>query len=62
VYQGHLLFSVVVTVLVLLLLSFKLSLHRFIKRLTIEEIHAFIQFVIIKRIGPAFLPDRGMGQ
>lgn len=60
-YEGHLLFIIIVAVLVLLLLSFKLPLHRFVTMLTEQEVRAIIEFVIISVLVLPFLPDEGYG-
>ncbi len=60
-YEGHLLFIIIVAVLVLLLLSFKLPLHRFVTMLTEQEVRAIIEFVIISVLVLPFLPNVGYG-
>ncbi|MCW5900758.1 MAG: MgtC/SapB family protein [Flavobacteriales bacterium] len=60
-YEGHLLFIIIVAVLVLLLLSFKLPLHRFVTMLTEQEVRAIIEFVIISVLVLPFLPNEGYG-
>ena len=60
-YEGHLLFIIIVAVLVLLLLSFKLPLHRFVTMLTEQEVRAIIEFVIISVLVLPFLPNIGYG-
>jgi uncharacterized membrane protein (DUF4010 family) len=61
VYQGEILFAVIVTVIVTTLLSLKLKLHRFVASLTAQEIRAFIQFTIISAVVLPFLPDEPWG-
>ena len=61
VYQGEILFAVIVTVIVTTLLSLKLKLHRFVATLTAQEIRAFIQFTIISAVVLPFLPDEPWG-
>ncbi|MBL7962206.1 MAG: MgtC/SapB family protein [Flavobacteriales bacterium] len=60
-YEGHLLFIIIVAVLVLLLLSFKLPLHRFVTMLSEQEVRAIIEFVIISLLVLPLLPDQGYG-
>lgn len=60
-HEGHLLFIIIVAVLVLLLLSFKLPLHRFVTMLTEQEVRAIIEFVIISVLVLPFLPNTGYG-
>jgi uncharacterized membrane protein (DUF4010 family) len=61
VFTGYILLALVITVIVLLLLTFKPSLHRFAKGLTTEELRAFIQFIIISALVIPFLPDESFG-
>lgn len=61
VYDGHILFSIVVTVIITALLSLKMPLHRFIASLTVQDVRAFIQFVIISAVVLPFLPDATFG-
>jgi len=61
VFQGEVLFAVIVTVIITSLLSLKLKLHAFIATLTPQEIRAVIQFVIISAVVLPFLPDGPMG-
>ncbi len=61
VYADHLLVAVVIAVMMVLLLSFKVSLHRFIGRLREHELRAIIQFVVISALVLPFLPDRSFG-
>jgi uncharacterized membrane protein (DUF4010 family) len=60
-FDGHVLLAIIVTVIITALLSLKLPLHRFIAGLTMAEIRAFIQFVIISAVVLPFLPDRDFG-
>jgi uncharacterized membrane protein (DUF4010 family) len=60
-FHGHLLLVVVTAVLVLVLLSFKLPLHRFVQTLTEQEIRAIVQFAIISVLVLPFLPNEGYG-
>lgn len=61
VFQGEVLFAVIVAVVVTVLLSLKLRLHSFIATLTPQDIRAFIQFVIISAVILPFLPNEPMG-
>lgn len=61
VFQGEVLFAVIVTVIITSLLSLKLKLHSFIATLTPTEIRALIQFVIISAVILPFLPNEPMG-
>lgn len=61
VYQGEVLFAVIITVIVTTLLSLKLKLHRFVATLTAQEIRAFIQFTIISAVVLPFLPNEPWG-
>ncbi|MEO8068815.1 MAG: MgtC/SapB family protein [Flavobacteriales bacterium] len=61
VFQGEVLFAVILTVVITSLLSLKLKLHSFIATLTPQEIRAFIQFVIISVVVLPFLPDEPVG-
>jgi len=61
VFQGEVLFAVIVTVIITSLLSLKLKLHKFIATLTPQDIRAFIQFVIISAVILPFLPNEAMG-
>lgn len=60
-FDGHMLLAIIVTVIITALLSLKLPLHRFIAGLTMAEIRAFIQFVIISAVVLPFLPDSDFG-
>lgn len=48
-------------VVMLVLLVFKPSLHRFVKKITREELHAIILFVIMSALIIPFLPDKNFG-
>lgn len=60
-FQGQLLLAVGIAVLMALLLSFKLPLHRFVKTLTEQDVRAIIEFVIISALVLPFLPNTGYG-
>jgi uncharacterized membrane protein (DUF4010 family) len=60
-FQGQLLLAVGLAVLMALLLSFKLPLHRFVKTLTEQDVRAIIEFVIISALVLPFLPNTGYG-
>ncbi|MBK9287040.1 MAG: MgtC/SapB family protein [Flavobacteriales bacterium] len=61
VFEGHVLLAIIATVIVTSLLSFKLPLHRFVATMTMEEIRALIQFVVISAVMLPFLPDTAFG-
>lgn len=61
VFEGMVLLAVVITVIVAGLLSLKLPLHRFVASLTMEEIRAVIQFVVISSVVLPFLPATTFG-
>lgn len=61
VFEGEVLPAVIVTVIVTGLLSLKLPLHRFVASLTMDEIRAIIQFVVISAVVLPFLPDTPFG-
>lgn len=61
VFTGFILLALVITVILLLLLTFKPSLHSFAKGLTQEEIRALIQFIIISALVIPFLPENDFG-
>jgi uncharacterized membrane protein (DUF4010 family) len=61
VFWKFILFALIIMVIVLLLLVFKPSLHGFIKKLTSEELHAIILFVIMSALVIPFLPDKNFG-
>ncbi|MBL8002475.1 MAG: MgtC/SapB family protein [Flavobacteriales bacterium] len=61
VFEGMVLLAVVITVIVAGLLSLKLPLHRFVASLTMEEIRAVIQFVVISSVVLPFLPSAPFG-
>lgn len=58
---GHILLAVAIVVIVLLLLTYKPSLHLFVEKLSLEEMRAIIQFVIISALIIPFLPDSNFG-
>ena len=61
VLSGEILFAMTLTVLVLLLLSLKIPLHRFAGTLDPQEIRAFAQFIIISVLVVPFLPNEDFG-
>jgi uncharacterized membrane protein (DUF4010 family) len=61
VFEGHVLLAIIVTVIITGLLSLKLPLHRFVATMTMEEIRALIQFVVISAVVLPFLPSRTFG-
>ncbi|HUS00639.1 MAG TPA: DUF4010 domain-containing protein, partial [Chitinophagaceae bacterium] len=61
VFQKAVLFALIIMVLLLVLLIFKPSLHGFVKKLTREELHAIIMFVIMSALVIPFLPDDNFG-
>jgi uncharacterized membrane protein (DUF4010 family) len=61
VFLKYILFALIIMVVVLILLVFKPSLHGFVKKLTREELHAIIMFVIISALVIPFLPDKNFG-
>lgn len=61
VFDGQVLLAIIVTVIVTGLLSLKLPLHRFVASLTMAEIRAVIQFVVISSVVLPFLPDAPFG-
>jgi uncharacterized membrane protein (DUF4010 family) len=61
VFDGQVLFAIIVTVIVTALLSVKVPLHRFVATMTMEEIRALIQFVVIAVVVVPFLPERSFG-
>ena len=61
VFFGHILLALVILVIVLLLLTYKPSLHLFVQKLSLEELRAIIQFVIISALVIPFLPDSNFG-
>lgn len=60
-YYGQLQLAVAIGVLVTLLLSLKLELQRFTKRLTREDFVALVKFGVITAIILPVLPSEGMG-
>ncbi len=61
VFWGFILLSLVITVVTLLLLAYKPTLHGFVKMLSREEILAIIKFVIISALVIPFLPNENFG-
>ncbi|MFZ1688510.1 MAG: DUF4010 domain-containing protein [Flavobacteriales bacterium] len=61
VFQGHILFAVILTVIITGLLSLKFKLHRVIATLTAQDIRTIIQFVIISALVLPFLPEEQFG-
>jgi uncharacterized membrane protein (DUF4010 family) len=61
VFEGHVLFAVIITVITATLLTLKLTLHKFAISLNEQEIRAFIQFVIISALVLPFLPKDDFG-
>lgn len=61
VFDGHILFAILVAVIVTGLLSLKFKLHRLIATFTPEDIRAIIQFVIISALVMPFLPEENFG-
>jgi uncharacterized membrane protein (DUF4010 family) len=55
------LLAIIVTVIVTGLLSLKRPLHRFVASLSIEEVRAIIQFVVISAVVLPFLPAKPFG-
>lgn len=61
VFSGYILMALIITVIIMLLLTFKPTLHSFVKGLTHQEVRAFIQFIIISALVIPFLPDESFG-
>jgi uncharacterized membrane protein (DUF4010 family) len=61
VFYNLILLALIITVVVLLLLTFKPSLHLFVQKLSKEELLAIIQFIIISALVIPFLPDTNFG-
>jgi uncharacterized membrane protein (DUF4010 family) len=61
VFFKFILFALIIMVVLLLLLVFKPGLHGFVKKLTKEELHAIILFVIMSALVIPFLPDKNFG-
>lgn len=61
VFLKFILFALVIMVVLLILLVFKPSLHGFVKKLTREELHAIILFVIMSALVIPFLPNENFG-
>jgi len=61
VFHRFILLALIIMILLLLLLVFKPSLHGFVKKLTSDELHAIILFVIMSALVIPFLPDKNFG-
>lgn len=61
VFGGFILLSLVVTVVTLLLLAYKPTLHGFVNKLSREELLAIIKFIIISALVIPFLPTQNFG-
>ena len=61
IYADQVLLGVAVAVFMVLLLSFKMSLHQFIGRLRLNELRAIVQFVVISALVLPFLPEGSFG-
>jgi uncharacterized membrane protein (DUF4010 family) len=61
IYADEILLGLAVAVFMVLLLSFKVSLHKFIGRLQLNELRAIVQFVVISALVLPFLPERSFG-
>lgn len=61
VFFKFILFALIIMVFMVVLLVFKPSLHGFVKKLTREELHAIILFVIMSALVIPFLPDKKFG-
>lgn len=61
VFGGFVLLSLIITVITLLLLAYKPTLHGFVKKLSREELLAIIQFIIISALVIPFLPTENFG-
>jgi uncharacterized membrane protein (DUF4010 family) len=61
VYYNLILLALVMTVALLLLLTYKPTLHQFVEKLSKKELLAIIQFVIISALVIPFLPDERFG-
>lgn len=61
VFFELILLALAITVVILLLLAFKPSLHLFVKKLSKQELVAIIQFLIISALILPFLPDENFG-
>ena len=60
-YSGYIILSLIITVIMVLLLTFKLRIHRFVERLGLKGVRAVIQFVIISALILPFLPETRFG-
>lgn len=61
VFTGYIFLALAITVIILLLLTLKPSLHSFAQKLTRQELYAFIQFIVISALVLPFLPDETFG-
>jgi uncharacterized membrane protein (DUF4010 family) len=61
VFSGFILLSLVITVITLLLLAYKPTLHGFVQKLSREELLAIIKFIIISALVIPFLPKENFG-
>ncbi len=61
VHEGHVLLAIIITVIVSGLLSLKRPLHRFVASLSMGEVRAIIQFVVISAVMLPFLPNKPFG-
>jgi uncharacterized membrane protein (DUF4010 family) len=61
VFFNFILLSLVITVVTLLLLAYKPTLHGFVKKLSREELLAIIKFIIISALVLPILPDEDFG-
>lgn len=61
VFGGFILLSLIVTVVTLLLLAYKPTLHHFVSKLSREELLAIIKFIIISALVIPFLPPQNFG-
>lgn len=61
VFGGFILLALVVTVVTLLLLAYKPTLHGFVNKLSREELLAIIKFIIISALVIPFLPAGNFG-
>lgn len=60
-FWGHVTLAVAISVATTFLLSIKLELHRFVRRITREDIYATLKFAVITAIVLPVLPNRGFG-
>lgn len=61
VFGGFILLALVITVVTLLLLAYKPTLHGFVNKLSREELLAIIKFIIISALVIPFLPMQNFG-